>query len=445
MATIASIVTPRGKAAVSIIRVSGDLSWSIARKLTNQDFKANHFKLAWISDGESKIDQALVLPFKAPHSFTGEDVIEFHVHGGLWLCDKVLELILDAGAQLAKPGEFSQRAFINQKLDLSQAEAIMDMVSAETALCGDNATKLYQGVLGKEIYAMRLELMNLLAEIVASIDFPDEVGESDTEKFKTIIQKSIAKIDQLLAGAREGHILRHGYKIALVGDPNAGKSSLMNALLENERAIVTDIAGTTRDTIEESYSINGVPIVLVDTAGIRESADTVEKIGIERSKAAAADADMVLFVEDLTNDLALNSKDELQAQLSKRFLIDLKGKESLLLGTKLDLDGSSPEIFDLKVSALNKTNLSELKDLIYQKIITNQSEASVKVNDRQADLLRQAKASLEKSLDSANLGVPDDFLTIDLKTAIHALSNISGAVVTEELLDSIFSSFCIGK
>lgn len=448
--TIAAIVTAHGQGAVSIIRISGEASWDIAQKLSKTSFKANNFNLTWLYEGNQKIDQVLVLPFKSPRSFTGEDVIELHCHGSTWLSQKILNLVLDSGARLAKPGEFSQRAFMNHKLDLSQAEAIMDLVSSKTSLSGENAVNLYQGHLGQEIYQMRSELMNLLGEVIAGIDFPDEVGDLEPAKFIAEIESSIVKINHLLDSEEEGHILRHGFKIALVGDPNVGKSSLMNALLKNERAIVTDIAGTTRDTIEESYSINGVPVVLIDTAGIRESTDLVERIGIERSKKAIDEADLVLFLQDINEEIDANDKEEF---LNKKYDIDLAAKRYLFLGTKSDLRSGSSKAtsqltatkldFDLEISALKETNLEELKGLVFENII--RSDSPVKINERQADLLRQSKSALEKSLLAVKDNLPQDFWTVDLKAAIHSLGEITGAVVTEELLDNIFSSFCIGK
>ncbi len=470
MEAIAAIVSPVGAGAVSIIRLSGEESWAIAEKLTNKNFEANKFKLAWLGDKDIKVDQVLVLPFKAPNSFTGEDVIEFHCHGGLWVTQRVLDLVLDAGARLAKAGEFSQRAFLNQKLDLSQAEAIMDMVSAKTNLSTENAVNLYQGFLGKEILEIRSNLMHLLGEVTAGLDFPDEVGDFDKTKFDETIKNSLRKIDELLASEKEGHILRHGFKVALVGDPNAGKSSLMNTLLKNERAIVTEIAGTTRDTIEESYNLKGLPVVLVDTAGMRETEDKVEKIGVERSKAAIKDADLVIFLQDLSQMESLNgageNKEALAKHLSARFDINLNAKSYVLVGTKKDLcdrllrsarndalsssndviasQGRSDQ-YDLEISSLENQNINKLEELIYKKALENHSESQIKINERQADLLRQAKTALEKALQASADNMPQDFWTIDLKSSIHALGEITGAVVTEELLDNIFASFCIGK
>lgn len=432
MTTIASIITAPGNAAVSIIKISGEDAWAIAEKLTAKKFKHRYIELAWVKNSaQEKLDQVLVLPFKAPNSYTGEDLIELHSHGGSWITEKVLERVLDAGAVLAKAGEFTERAFLNHKLDLSQAEAILDIINARSSSAGENAVKIYQGFLGEEINSIRNRLLDLMGEITASIDFPDEVGDYDRAKYQTQIDLELYKINQLLAGEQEGHILRNGYKVALVGNPNVGKSTLLNVLLKKERAIVTDIAGTTRDTIEESFSIKGLPVVLLDTAGIRESEDAVEKIGIERTKQAINEADLVVYLQDISMDSDLDTS---------------QGKDYIKIATKKDLKQNSKQNgFDLSISALNNEGIEELKELIYKKILErSESNSSVKINHRQADLLRKAKDSLLHSRKSSE-SEPEDFWTIDLKAAIAALGEITGDSLTEEVLDNIFSRFCIGK
>ncbi|MCE2928935.1 MAG: tRNA uridine-5-carboxymethylaminomethyl(34) synthesis GTPase MnmE [Candidatus Caenarcaniphilales bacterium] len=425
--TIAAIVTAPAKAAVSIIRISGKNSWEIIQRLSSKIFIDHQIQLSWIYENENKLDQALILPFKAPKSFTGEDVIEIHSHGGIWLTEKILELVLNSGARLAQRGEFTQRAVINGKMDLSQAEAIADIIDAKSASSSQNAIKIYQGELGSQIKSMRLSLLNLLGEVTASIDFPDEVGEFDRQKFSQIILQELKQIDILLAGEKEGHILRNGYKVAIVGNPNAGKSTLLNSLLKKERAIVTDIAGTTRDLIEESYSIKGLPIVLLDTAGIRETEDKIEKIGIEKSYQAIQEADLILHLIDMTN-----------------YTEEDYDQENLRVGTKLDLVSDyDEELFDICISSKNDQNIEELKNMIYDKIIQLNTDL-VKINLRQADLLRHAKQALDKSLE-ASKNLSEDFWTIDLRQAIQSLGEITGETLTEELLDNIFARFCIGK
>jgi tRNA modification GTPase len=427
--TIASIVTAQGSAAVSIIKISGDKSWDIAQKLTSKQFKHRFIELAWIKQGENKIDQVLVLPFKAPHSYTGEDVIEIHLHGGSWVTDYVLELVLSHGARLAKPGEFTQRAVLNHKIDLIQAEAIMDLIQSNSSISAQNAIKLYEGELGSSIKKMRNKLIDILGAVTASIDFPDEVGNFDVKLYKKNIQEIISQIDILLSGEQDGHILRNGFRIAIVGKPNAGKSTLLNTLLKKERAIVTNIAGTTRDVIEESYSLRGIPVILVDTAGIRSSTDLVEQIGIKRSFEALSQADLVLNLIDLSTE---------------NIDLELEHTNIINVGTKLDLTDREHLQVDVSISAHDNINIEELKDMLFEKIsMLSKNKDLIKINHRQADLLRQAKHALEESMLATALS--EDFWTIDLRTAIYSLGEITGETLTEEILDNIFSRFCIGK
>lgn len=428
---IASIVTAQGSAAVSIIKISGDGSWSIAEKLTGKKFVHRLVELAWIIQDHKKIDQALILPFKAPNSYTGEDLIEIQLHGSQWITEYVLELILAQGARLARPGEFTQQAVLNHKIDLSQAEAILDIIQANTSISAQNAIKIYQGELGNSIKLLRLKLLNILGEVTASIDFPDEVGNYDPSLFKIKLQEVIDEIDNLLAGEKEGHILRNGYKVAIVGKPNAGKSTLLNTLLKKERAIVTNIAGTTRDIIEESYSLRGLPVILLDTAGIRQSDDLVEQIGIQRSFSALAEADLVMNLVDLSTETESHN-------------YHLDNVNILTVGTKLDMAFQEGLKTDINISAKNNINIDELKNILFDKISSlSKNKDLIKINHRQADLLRKAKNSLDDSL--AATALSEDFWTIDLRSAIHSLGEITGETLTEEILDNIFSRFCIGK
>ncbi|MEY3369697.1 MAG: tRNA modification GTPase, partial [Cyanobacteriota bacterium] len=309
--------------------------------------------------------------------------------------------------------------------------AILDLIHANTSISAQNAIKIYQGELGNSIKLLRLKLLNILAEVTASIDFPDEVGNYDPSLFRIKIQEVIDEIDHLLAGEKEGHILRNGYRIAIVGKPNAGKSTLLNTLLKKERAIVTNIAGTTRDIIEESYSLRGLPLVLLDTAGIRKSDDLVEQIGIQRSFSALADADLVMNLIDLSTREENND-------------YDLEHVNILTVGTKLDLACQDSSKTDINISAKNNINIEELKNILFEKISSlSKTKDLIKINHRQGDLLRQAKNALEDSL--AATALSEDFWTIDLRTAIHSLGEITGETLTEEILDNIFSRFCIGK
>lgn len=427
--TIAAIITAPGEAAISAIRISGDESWAIAKKISElkKDFQEKQVELTWIKNQTETLDQVIIIPFKKPRSFTGEDVIEIHSHGGYLCINKILELVLENGARLAKPGEFSEQAVLNGKMDLIQAEAINDLITAKTELARKNAIEIYKGELGNEIEELRTSLLNLLGAITASIDFPDEVGDYDREAFKNSIQDCIKNIETILETEKQGEILRQGYKIALIGKPNAGKSTLLNTLLKKDRAIVTNIAGTTRDSIEEFYNLDGFPIILIDTAGIRQSKDAIEKIGIEKSHAAARDADLILELIDLSDPS-----------------VEIQNKNSVKIGSKADLKRIISIRTEHNISANDQKSIEQLKELIKTKInLLAGSEKNVKINQRQADLLRQSREALLKSLDSVALS--EDFWTIDLKNAIHHLGEITGDSLTEELLDNIFSRFCIGK
>ena len=517
MDDIASIITPTGIAAVAAIRISGPNSHKIIQKISSlkeQDLIPGTFKLAWIIDYKAdenaednenaengvreqcqKVDQALVLSFKAPKSFTGEDVIEIQCHGGTWLSKKILSLVLENGARLAQAGEFTERAILNKKIDLSQAEGILDLIHSRGELSSTNALKLYSGNLGKRIQELRVELLGILAELIACIDFPDEVPEYSREVFSQRLYEIIDEVQEILKSEKSGLILREGFKVALAGAPNAGKSSLLNAMLESDRAIVTDVAGTTRDVIEESINLNGLTVVFLDTAGIRKSEDKVEQIGIGLSKKVIQEADLVLWLEDLSSETAF----AVQGDESTEILLNLKPEKLLKIGTKLDLvevgenvgigvceqfqhdtaherassrlrrtndrsvlnvhedheDDENAEIgvreqcYDILISTSNDINIKELKELIFSKANPELKKVhdinAVSINTRQADLLRQCINELKKAINAALDNLAHDFWTIDLKAAIARLGEITGDDLNEEILDTMFSQFCIGK
>ena len=475
MDDIASIITPTGIAAVAAIRISGPNSHKIIQKISSlkeRDLIPGTFKLAWIIDYKAdenaeddenaeigvreqcqKVDQALVLCFKAPKSFTGEDVIEIQCHGGTWLSKKILSLVLENGARLAQAGEFTERAILNKKIDLSQAEGILDLIHSRGELSSTNALKLYSGNLGKRIQELRVELLGILAELIACIDFPDEVPEYSREVFSQRLYEIIDEVQEILKSEKSGLILREGFKVALAGAPNAGKSSLLNAMLESDRAIVTDVAGTTRDVIEESINLNGLTVVFLDTAGIRKSEDKVEQIGIGLSKKVIQEADLVLWLEDLSSETAFT----VQGDESTEILLNLKPEKLLKIGTKLDLVevGENAEIgvllhaHDILISTSNDINVKELKELIFSKANPELKKVhdinAVSINTRQADLLRQCINELKKAINAAQDNLAHDFWTIDLKAAIARLGEITGDDLNEEILDTMFSQFCIGK
>ncbi|MBO8431621.1 tRNA uridine-5-carboxymethylaminomethyl(34) synthesis GTPase MnmE, partial [Spirochaetes bacterium] len=328
--TIAAIATPQGTGGVGVIRISGDTSFDIIKKIfSKQNLEAGKIAHGWIVDDGKKIDEVIVLPFKTPHSYTGEDVIEIHCHGGINVVRNILDIVLKNGARIAERGEFTKRAFLNKKMDLSQAEAVADLIHAKTRNFAIQSAKNLSGVLGEKVSEIKKEIFETLSKIIAGIDFPEDVAEPEYSVLINSFEKTLKEIDKILSCAKSSDILRQGVKIAIVGKPNVGKSSLFNKLLNVERAIVTDIAGTTRDVIKENLDWD-VAITLIDTAGIRESSEVgkVEEIGIEYSKQSADEADLILFIYDASR--GINDED--------RAILDLiKEKNHLIIANKCDL------------------------------------------------------------------------------------------------------------
>lgn len=437
--TIAAISTPFGTGGVGVIRISGEKSFEIITKITDKkDFPPGAICHCWILNNDKKIDEVIVLPFKAPRSYTGEDVIEIQCHGGVHVVQNILDIVLNNGARMAERGEFTKRAFLNKRMDLSQAEAVDDLIHSKTSDFAVQSAKNLSGVLGQKIKDIRSQLFEVSSRIVAGIDFPEDVVEPEyaylIEKFQCIQ----GEIDKVLAGARSSDILRQGIKIAIVGRPNVGKSSLFNALLNLNRAIVTDIAGTTRDVIKENIDL-GLPVTLIDTAGIREdNVDKVEEIGIEYSKQSASEADLVLFLYDA--NAGYKKEDDEIYQI-------IKDKNHLIIANKIDI-ASNPEIVPeaLRLSATSKEGLNELKEKIKSLVLDLSPEnLEFVTNKRQQTCLIRAKESLERALQAAQVNELQDMIYIDLKSALLALDEITGEVITDEILDNIFDHFCIGK
>lgn len=438
--TIAAIATPIGTGGVGVIRISGDKSFEIAEKIySKQNLKAGEISHGWILDNEKKIDEVLILPFKNPNSYTGEDVIEIHCHGGVNVVRNILDIVLKNGARMAERGEFTKRAFLNKKMDLSQAEAVADLIHAKTRDFAKQSAKNLSGVLGQKIKEIRQDIFNVLSKIVAGIDFPDEVVEPEYEYLIKEFENAIEKIDNILASANSSNIMRQGIKIAIVGKPNVGKSSLFNTLLNVERAIVTDIAGTTRDVLTETLDWD-VAITLVDTAGIRDSEEVgkVEEIGIEYSKQSAEEADLVLFLYDASKGMDEDDK----------VILDLvKNKNYIIIANKIDLgckDNINSNV--IKLSTVTKEGLSQLKEKIKQTAYNFSLEDTEFVtNNRQQDCLEKCKYSLSLALQAAQNRQLQDLISIDVKSALLYLDEITGEVITDEILNNIFDHFCIGK
>ncbi|HIT92231.1 MAG TPA: tRNA uridine-5-carboxymethylaminomethyl(34) synthesis GTPase MnmE [Candidatus Stercorousia faecigallinarum] len=436
--TIAAIATPIGTGGVGVIRISGDKSFEIIDKIySKHNIEAGKISHGWIVDGGKKIDEVLLLPFKNPHSYTGEDVIEIHCHGGINVVRNILDVVLKNGARMAERGEFTKRAFLNKKMDLSQAEAVADLIHAKTKDFAKQSAKNLSGVLSTKIKEIRTDIFNVLSKIIAGIDFPEDVAEPEYDYIISEFQKALDKINKILSSANSSNIMRQGIKIAIVGRPNVGKSSLFNTLLNVERAIVTDIAGTTRDVLKETLDWD-VAITLIDTAGIRDNDEVgkVEEIGIEYSKQSAGEADLILFLYDASK--GMNDDD--------RVILDMvKDKNHIVIANKCDLI-ESRNSDALYLSTVSKEGLDELKEKI-KEISYNFSleDTEFITNNRQQDCLIKCRESLNQALEAAKIHELQDLISIDLKSALLFLDEITGEVITDDILNNIFDHFCIGK
>ncbi len=439
--TIAAISTPLGTGGVGVIRISGDKSYEIAQKiLTTKNLTAGRICHGWVVDGDTKIDEVVILPFKNPNSYTGEDVIEIQCHGGINVVKNILDTVLKNGARMAERGEFTKRAFLNKKLDLSQAEAVDDLIHAKTSNFAIQSARNLSGVLADKIKEIKSELFETSSRIVAGIDFPEDVPEPEYSHLIESFKHTIDEINSILDCAKSSDILRQGIKVAIVGRPNVGKSSLFNALLNINRAIVTDIAGTTRDVIKESLDL-GVAVTLIDTAGIREddNIDKVEEIGIEYSKQSAKEADFILFMYDAKAGLTNEDKEIYEI---------IKDKPHLVIANKTDLiDNFKEEIPNtIKISINTKDGLDDLKEKIKDAIYKfTPEETEFITNKRQQNCLERSKECLERALHAAQAEELQDMIYIDVKSALLALEEITGEVINDDILNNIFDHFCIGK
>lgn len=436
--TIAAIATPLGTGGVGVVRISGAESFTIIGKIfSKKTLKAGKIAHGWIKDGEKKIDEVIVLPFKSPHSYTGEDVIEIHCHGGVNVVKNILDLVISNGSRMAERGEFTKRAFLNKKLDLSQAEAVADLIHAGTRNFAIQSAKNLSGVLSEKISEIKHQIFETLSKIVAGIDFPEDVAEPEYSYLISSFDNSLFEIDKILSCARSSDILRQGIKVAIVGRPNVGKSSLFNTLLNANRAIVTNIAGTTRDVIKETLDLD-VAVTLIDTAGIRKSEDVgkVEEIGIEYSKQSANDADLVIFLYDASE--GMNSEDKEIFEL-------IKNKVHLKVANKCDLIQNRIEN-EFYISTETGEGIEELRERIKNEVCNfSLDDMEFVTNERQVDCLKKCRESLVSALDAAKIHELQDLISIDLKSALLYLDEITGEVITDDILNNIFDHFCIGK
>lgn len=448
MTTIAAISTPVGHGGIGIVRMSGENALSIIDKIfvpkNKGKFRTYSFKFGKIVDEEGNdIDQVLISYFKAPKTYTGEDVCEINCHGGLTVTKQILALVLRQGAELAKPGEFTQRAFLNGKMDLTQAEAVMDLIHSKSEKENVVATRQMEGFLGKKIKAIQQKMMEVLVEIEANIDYPEyDVPEVREEHLKKALTSAIQELTHLEETFTSGKILKEGVTTAIIGKPNVGKSSLLNALLRENRAIVTEIAGTTRDTIEEYVTIKGIPLKLIDTAGIHTTDDVVETIGIEKSRKAIAEAELVLLLLDASTGLSHEDEELLQL---------IQSKKHIILINKIDIAGENkiPVLENaLEISIKNETGLDQLENKIEELFYTQElatEDGLTITNARHQALILKAKEGLEKALSAIVQGVPIDMISIDITQAMQFLGEMTGETVSEEVVKGIFAKFCLGK
>lgn len=452
--TIAAISTAMGEGAIGIVRLSGSKAIAIVNQIFHQkdlnrvDSHTIHY--GYIVDNQQKIDEVMVSVLRAPKTFTREDVVEINCHGGIVVTNKVLQTVLKYGARLAEPGEFTKRAFLNGRIDLSQAEAVMDLIRSKTDKSMSIALKQVDGVLSTLIKEIRNDMLNTLAQVEVNIDYPeyDEVEEMTLALLKENALAIKTKLFSLLETSKQGKILRDGLQTAIVGRPNVGKSSLLNRLLKEEKAIVTDIEGTTRDTIEEYVNVRGVPLKLVDTAGIRETDDIVEKIGVERSKKAIETADFVILILNQSEKLSTKDIELLNlTQFTKRLIVLNKSDLPAVLNRK-ELAQYTSESDIISLSVLNNDGIDALEEKISSYFFNgnvNDKDATYVSNTRHISLIEQAIISLDDVLNGIDNDMPVDLLQIDFTKSWELLGEITGDTVKDELLTELFTQFCLGK
>ena len=450
--TIAAISTPKGEGGIGIIRISGDKSFEILSKIfnmknPNKDLGFYKFNYGFVHDN-GKIDEVMTVRMKAPKTYTCEDIVEINCHGGNLITEKVLELVLKNGARHAEQGEFTKRAFMNGRIDLSQAEAVMDLIQGKTEKSISLSMDQLRGDLKEKINKFKKALLDVTAHVNVVLDYPEEgIDDPLPENLRENLEKVYKEANILIESYDKGKKIKEGIKTVIVGKPNVGKSTLLNSLLKEERAIVTHIPGTTRDIIEEIINIKGIPLVLVDTAGIRKTEDIVENIGVEKSKQFIEKADLILLVLDASKEL---EKEDIEV-IEK---IKKNNKKTIVLLNKIDLerkiDLSNYDLENiLEISAKDNIGIDEMEEKIYSYIVEedveNTSEKLIITNIRHKTALEKTKEAVNNIFETIDNGMPMDLISVDLKEALDALSEITGEISSEDILDHVFGNFCVGK
>lgn len=454
--TIAAIATAMSNSGIGIVRISGDEALDVAdrifrpkkgsRKVSDMETHTIHY--GYVTDGDEVIDEVMLLIMKAPRSYTCEDTIEIDCHGGALVMKKILETVLKYGARPAEPGEFTKRAFLNGRIDLSQAESVIDVINAQNELALKSSVSQLQGAVLEKIKAIRAVVLHEIAFIESALDDPEHVSlEGYPEQLHEIMSDAHSKVKKLLDSSDNGKMLKEGINTAIVGKPNAGKSSLLNILVGEERAIVTEIAGTTRDILQEQIQIGGIGLNVIDTAGIRDTEDIVEKIGVNKSREYIEKADLIIYVVDSSTELDENDQEIIEAIQNKKAIVLLNKSD---LDAKTDASVLQTQLSKpiLSISAKNNTGIHELETLIEEMFFSGKLSFNDEVyitNVRQKNALAEAQNSLKMVLQSIADGMPEDFFTIDMMNAYEALGTIIGESVGEDLVNEIFSKFCMGK
>ena len=451
--TIAAISTPRGEGGIGIIRISGDKSFEILDKIfntknPNRDLGFYKFNYGFIHDNGKIVDEVMAVRMKAPKTYTCEDVVEINCHGGHLISEKVLELVLKNGARHAEQGEFTKRAFMNGRIDLSQAEAVMDIIQGKTEKSISLSLEQLRGDLRDKIGSFKKALLDVTAHVNVVLDYPEEgIDDPLPSNLRENLENVYAEAERLISSYDKGKKIKEGIKTVIAGKPNVGKSTLLNSLLKEERAIVTHIPGTTRDVIEEIINIKGIPLVLTDTAGIRKTEDIVENIGVEKSKKFIENADLVLLVLDASRELESEDRDVIEEiQNNNKKTIVLLNK--IDLERKIELDEFGLENI-LEISAKDNIGIEDMEERIYSYIVEEKvedsSEKLIITNIRHKTALEKTKDAIRNIFETIDAGMPMDLISVDLKEALDSLSEITGEISSEDILDHVFGNFCVGK